>query len=127
MLPDPLPGDIERARWKNVPHDLAGRVVSLNQLEHSFPEDGEHGPIGLLEDMEHHSENGRKRKGTHPYGIHVAYECKACRKITIGSPRIVDDTSLNAPGTPPLCGREGYDVYCGQCNHQFEEHIWAAS
>lgn len=123
LAPPNRHGDMERIFWSNVPVNLRGKVVSLDELKKLFPENQDYHPVEKLEEDNKHATYGRRTK---PITFHefLAYECKSCQKLIIGPPRIKDENTI---GQQPLCGREGYNVYCTNCHTELKESTWAMS
>ena len=110
MLPPSKPADEERRRW--IATNLEGRVVSVEELKKLFPKQGNLPEIGVTKDTETYKVYGRVLKN-------LAYECKSCNTVVVGSPNIEDDTSIELG--MPLAGRSGYDLYCKQCHAHLED------
>lgn len=124
MMPDPLPGDIERSQWTHVPAQFTGiKIKSLDELKQVFPKDTDHSEVQSVRDNPKYLVLGRVIAGRYPE--YLAYQCKSCKTIVVGPPNIQDDLSIKEG--IPLAGREGYDVYCHQCQTQFEEHTFKQS
>lgn len=119
LAPPSLPSDMERLKWEEVPSNLEGRVVSLDELIALFPEVSPFSGIQVLEDAKNYRVYGRKRQDTTSFADqYLAYECKKCKAIIIGSPEIQDEDSI---GCSPLAGRVGYDLSCKQCYARLED------
>ena len=120
LAPPSLPSDLERLKWerRSFPSDLEGRVVSLDELVALFPEVNHFSGIQVLEDAENYRVYGRKRQDTIFFADqYLAYECKKCNSLVIGSPNISDEDSI---GCSPLAGRRGYDLSCKHCYARLE-------
>jgi hypothetical protein len=114
MMPKPKPGDFERLKWSRAPRDLEGRVLSMKELQERFPSSDGYSEIRLLKDERGYKILGRVYGDGHlGFPQYIAYECKGCNKLVAGRPEIVDDTSIELG--IPLTGREGYDLYCRNC------------
>jgi hypothetical protein len=124
LLPRHKPGNMERAKWSNVPHGLEGRIVSILELKNIFPIDDKYGEIEIIQEEPKYSVYGRRAKPSQ-YAIPLAYQCKSCNNIVMGPPRIKDDTSIRL--NIPLTGREGYDLYCRVCNTHLKDFTWKVS
>lgn len=119
LAPPSLPSDMERLKWEEVPSNLEGRVVSLDELIALFPEVSPFSGIQVLEDAKNYRVYGRKRQDTTFFADqYLAYECKKCNSLVIGSPNINDEDSI---GCSPLVGRVGYDLSCKQCYARLED------
>lgn len=128
-IPDEKPGDDQRSRWKNVPQDLEGMVVSEKELKKVFPADKHYGDVVTLKEVTANVGCGYKVYGqrSKEQGLprFLAYQCGRCHEIRIGSPEIRDDDSIHEGEF--LAGSEGYTVYCKGCNSLLEECVSARS
>jgi len=112
LIPRPMPGDFYRNSWHdlNLPEDKP--VRSLDDLRRALPdkeivvEDG----VGYVV---YELKTGKGSKVGK-----VAYSCKKCDTFFVGMPIVRDDTSIG--DGHPLAGREGFDVFCGNC----EAHLY---
>ncbi len=122
LAPPSLPSDMERLKWEEVPSNLEGRVVSLDELVALFPEVSQFSGIQVLEDAKNYRVYGRKRQDTSFFADqYLAYGCKKCNIIMVGSPEIKDEDSINIEDSQPLAGRRGYDLSCKQCYARLED------
>ena len=124
MCPEQQPGDFERLLWKDVPHELEGRVVvSLAELEKLIPDTRSPHIVALpIQPSQNYILYGRRVETWHQ---RLAYQCNHCHQIVIGPPSITDDNSIKLG--IPLCGREGYNVNCTNCEYELAEHTFAVS
>ena len=126
FMPESMPGDGERYRWRDVSSDLACKVVdSLEELKELFPENDEFGEIIEIKEKEYQGRKyiqyGSINKGHFKSLEPVAYKCDCCDKIVIGPPRVGDDTSIK--DGHPLSGSLGWYVSCTNCNALLDSHI----
>ncbi len=119
MLPEPKPSDSERMKWENVPPDLVGRIVSLEELRATFPPDETYREIELLKQGEKYSVYGGRLLKRPGVSEPLAYQCLNCQTIMIGPPEITDENTIN--GKHPFTGRVGYDLYCKKCKFHLED------
>jgi hypothetical protein len=120
MMPNSSEADlmasIERMRW-SAPEELEGIVVdSLEDLRAKFPS------AEGFKEAHLKAEGGVGEYGIKRYvmsdgnrEISIAYGCKGCEKIVIGSPDIRKHDSISS--SHPLSGRRGIDFYCSSCGH----------
>ena len=125
FFPPTLPSETERRGWSDVPGDLVGRVVSLDELRNLFPSKNGFTSPEILERKRNYSIYALKPLSPKHWAIKVAYECGGCNKIIVGQPEIRDDTSIDL--NIPLAGREGYDTYCKNCNYHLEDITFVVS
>jgi hypothetical protein len=122
FMPPQMPGDFERLLWDRVPADLRGKVVSLDELNSLFPKNDSYSAISVIKENSWYKIYGRSCKARYP--IRIAYQCKKCNAIIIGMPEMIEEDSI---GEMPLCGREGYSLYCKRCNNLLEDITIKAS
>ena len=110
-MTDSQPGDWERKQWAGIPKDLEGKVVSLEDLNASFPNYN----IDVI------------RKGTDIWGEEnevliygdkdikssLAYKCPSCESIVIGPPKIEDHNTIALQG-----GSITYHAECKKCKNE---------
>ncbi len=116
-----MPSDFERSKWTFDPKVPNGKIVSLDELKTYFPETEDLSAIDILEDKTNYVVYGRKSKEFTFYRRFEAYECKKCKSIIVGMPRIDDDLSFHEG--MPLAGRLGWDMWCTniQCSNHLDD------
>ena len=103
--------DWEKILWGNVSEKLDGKVVSLDELKDLFSTGEKTSEVRLVKEDNSLAIYGRESAS----GIveYIAYQCKHCDTLMIGSPGIRDNNSLKKG--MPLTGKDGYDRVCRSC------------
>ena len=108
--------------WMYIPKEHIGKIVNnLDDLKELIPEERDWGEIflndRLRDGFDIYSRSCLKPDGVPFRDFNVAYSCPGCEKIIIGFPKSELENSINQI----LTGREGFDLYCDNCNHHLYE------
>lgn len=113
----------EKMRWR-YPKDLEGKIFdNLGELQESIPESSEYGNIFKKEEVDDFQRYSRIRKTSDKEASYdLAYGCPSCEKIIVGPPRIKEVNTIDKGHL--LTGREGYDMYCHNCDHHLKSKVF---
>ena len=116
----------EKMRWR-YPKDLEGKIFdNIAELQENIPESAEYGKIFLKEDKDELQRYSRIRNTSdNEASYDIAYGCPSCEKIIIGPPRIEETNSIDDRHI--LSGREGYDMYCHNCDYHLKSKDYRVS
>jgi hypothetical protein len=93
----------EEARWAKLPKSLDGKIIPFQNLGAQFPD----GDICFVEDSSRYELYGLTQKGkmVTDNTLLVAYKCKYCNIVVMGSPLIV----------PKVNNLNAYELSCERC------------
>ncbi|MBI2044793.1 hypothetical protein HYT23_01930 [Candidatus Pacearchaeota archaeon] len=114
-----LPSNLERMGWdKEILHELIGKVVTADELKEQFKESEEYSCVELREERDKYKIYARNYKPSSdsefPWPYKIAYECKSCKSIIIGPPKIKDNPLIHNNGS--TIRKDGYEMCCGNCH-----------